>query len=69
MKITNLEELILSETRRLSDKYHKEAFDCKDLVEILGLGTNSVRDLMNDKSFPTQTIGKRKIVTIMNYVI
>ena len=63
------ENIIISETKRLSEKYKKESFDCKDLIEILGVGTNSIRDLMNDKTFPTQKIGKRKVVTIMNFVI
>ena len=69
MSITNIDNIIISEAKRLADKYQKESFDCKDLVEILGVGTNSVRDLMNHKGFPTQTIGKRKVVTITNYVI
>jgi hypothetical protein len=58
-----LDMAIAAEAARLSDKYEKDVFDCDDLVKILGLGKNNVRELMNSREFPTKTVGARKFVT------
>lgn len=57
------------EARRLSRKYGKDYLDCADLVSILGIGTNNVRQLMNSDSFPTIQIGNRKVVSIMAFAL
>jgi len=60
---------IAMETRRLSEKYKKDFFDCEDLMAIMGIGKNNVRELMRSASFPTIVVGNRKIVSIINFVI
>lgn len=64
----NIEQLISSEAKRLSDKYGKDYLDCADIVKITGLGRDNVRDLMNRKDFPTLKVGKRKIVSVLAFV-
>lgn len=51
------------EARRLAEKYNKDFFNCDDLVYILNVGKNNVRQLMRSNSFPTIEIGNRKIVS------
>ncbi|GHV17831.1 hypothetical protein FACS18949_14810 [Clostridia bacterium] len=53
------------EAERLSKKYGKDAFDCDDLVTILGVGRNNIRELMRSRSFPTLAIGNRKVVSAL----
>ena len=55
------------EARRLSEKYDKDFFDCDDLVQIMGVGKNNIRHLMNSDSFPTIEIGNRKVVSIIAF--
>jgi hypothetical protein len=51
------------EAERMATKYNKDTFDCEDLVSILGVGRNNVRELMRSRHFPTLTIGNRKVVS------
>ena len=60
---------IAMEARRLSEKYQKDFFDCEDLMAIMGIGRNNVRELMRSASFPTIVVGNRKIVSTINFVI
>ena len=53
------------EARRLSEKYDKDFLDCDDLVRIMGVGRNNVRQLLNSDSFPTIEIGNRKVVSVI----
>ena len=55
------------EAKRLSDKYNKDFFDCNDLVSIMGIGQNNIRDLMRSSSFPTVEIGNRKVVSVIGF--
>ena len=55
------------EARRLSEKYNKDFLDCDDLVAILGVGKNNVRQLLNSGSFPTTEIGNRKVVSVIAF--
>jgi hypothetical protein len=57
------------EVERLSKKYNKEFLDCKDLMDILGVGRDNVRKLMRSEGFPTLSIGNRKVVSIMSFVV
>ena len=34
------------EAKRLSEKYGKDFFECEDLIKILGVGRDNVRNLM-----------------------
>lgn len=61
-------DLIEIETSRLSDKYGKDFLDCEDLIKITGLGRDNVRHLMRSKDFPLTKIGKRNVVSIINFV-
>lgn len=63
-----IEDLITAEVARLSSKYGKEYLECEDIIKITGLGRDNVRNLMNNKNFPTTQIGKRKIVSIVAFV-
>ena len=55
--------LVALEAQRLADKYGKDTFDCEDLIVILGVGRNNVRELMRSNRFPTLAIGARKVVS------
>ena len=55
------------EARRLSEKYGKDFLDCEDLVKIMGVGRNNIRQLLNSHSFPTVEIGNRKVVSVVAF--
>ena len=55
------------EAKRLSEKYGKDFFDCEDLIKILGIGRDNVRNLMRSKDFPAKTIGNRKVVSALAF--
>jgi len=57
------------EAKRIAEKYNKDFLCCEDLVEIMNVGKNNVRDLMNSDSFPTIEIGNRKVVSIISFVL
>jgi len=62
-------QLIQSEVARLTVKYGKEYFDCNDLMVIMGIGRDNARALLRSKNFPTTTVGNRKVVSILSFVI
>ena len=62
-------EIICSEIQRLSQKYGKEYLDCSDLMQILGIGRDNARALMRSEGFPTLSIGSRKVVSVMSFVL
>ena len=64
----NLNELIQNEVNRISLKYSKDFLDCEDLVKITGLGRDNVRSLLRRKDFPTTKVGKRQVVSVLNFV-
>ena len=64
----NLNELIQNEVNRISLKYSKDFLDCEDLIKITGLGRDNVRNLMRSKTFPTTKVGKRQVVSVLNFV-
>jgi hypothetical protein len=57
------------EAKRLSEKYGKDFLDCEELVKIMGIGRNNVRQLMNSESFPTVEIGNRKVVSVVAFAL
>ena len=67
-KQLNIDNLIKSEVDRLTTKYNKDFLDCEDLIKITGLGRDNVRNLMRSKNFPTTKVGKRQVVSILNFV-
>ena len=64
----NLNELIQNEVNRISLKYNKDFLDCEDLIKITGLGRDNVRTLLRSKDFPTTKVGKRQVVSVLNFV-
>ena len=64
----NINELIQNEVNRISLKYNKDFLDCEDLIKITGLGRDNVRHLMRSKTFPTTKVGKRQVVSVLNFV-
>ena len=64
----NLNELIQAEVDRISTKYNKDFLDCEDLIKITGLGRDNVRNLMRSKTFPRTKVGKRQVVSVLNFV-
>ena len=64
----NLNELIQAEVDRISTKYNKDFLGCEDLIKITGLGRDNVRNLMRSKNFPTTKVGKRQVVSVLNFV-
>ena len=67
-KNIDLNSLIQSETQRISIKYKKDILDCDDLIKITGLDRDNVRSLLRSKSFPTTKVGKRQVVSVLNFV-
>ena len=67
-KNIDLNSLIQSETQRISIKYNKDFLDCDDLIKITGLGRDNVRSLLRSKSFPTTKVGKRQVVSVLNFL-
>ena len=57
------------EAKRLAEKYQKDFLNCEDLVEIMSVGKNNIRDLMNSKDFPTIEIGNRKVVGVIAFTL
>ena len=57
------------EAKRLSEKYGKDYFNCDDLVSIMGIGKNNVRQLMNCDSFPAIEVGNRKVVSAISFAL
>ena len=64
----NIDNLIKSEVDRLTTKYNRDFLDCEDLIKITGLGRDNVRNLMRSKNFPTTKVGKRQVVSVLNFV-
>ena len=64
----NINNLIQSEVDRISQKYNKDLLDCEDLIKITGLGRDNVRSLLRSKDFPTTKVGKRQVVSVLNFV-
>ena len=64
----NIDNLILKEVERISTKYDKDFLDCEDLIKITGLGRDNVRNLLRSKNFPTTKVGKRQVVSVLNFV-
>ena len=67
-KQLNIDNLIKAEIDRLTTKYNKDFLDCEDLIKITGLGRDNVRNLMRSKNFPTTKVGKRQVVSVLNFV-
>ena len=57
------------EAKRLSEKYEKDFLDCDDIVKILGVGRNNVRQLLNSDVFPTIVLGNRKVVSVIAFTL
>ena len=64
----SIDNLIKAEVDRLTTKYNKDFLDCEDLIRITGLGRDNVRNLMRSKNFPTTKVGKRQVVSVLNFV-
>ncbi len=64
----NYDNLIQKEVERISTKYNKDFLDCEDLIKITGLGRDNVRNLLRSKNFPTTKVGKRQVVSVLNFV-
>ena len=64
----NIDNLIKAEVDRLTTKYNKDFLDCEDLIRITGLGRDNVRNLLRSKNFPTTKVGKRQVVSVLNFV-
>lgn len=63
-----INNLIQNEVERISTKYNKDFLDCEDLIKITGLGRDNVRNLLRSKNFPTTKVGKRQVVSVLNFV-
>lgn len=64
----NINNLIQAEVNRISTKYNKDFLDCEDIMKITGLGRDNVRALLRSKDFPTTKVGKRQVVSVLNFV-
>jgi len=57
------------EAKRLAEKHGKDFLDCKDIVQITGLGTNNVRQLMSSDDFPYIQVGNRKAISVIAFAL
>lgn len=64
----NIEQLIADEVKRLSVQFGKSFLDCDDIIKLTGLGRDNVRALMRSRRFPVTKVGKRQVVSILNFV-
>lgn len=64
----NIEQLIADEVKRLSVQFGKSFLDCEDIIKLTGLGRDNVRVLMRSRRFPIVKVGKRQVVSILNFV-
>lgn len=64
----NINNLIQIEVDRISTKYDRDFLDCEDIMKITGLGRDNVRSLLRSKDFPTTKVGKRQVVSVLNFV-
>ena len=63
----NITDIIQNEVNRISQKYNKDFLDCEDIIKITGLGRDNVRNLLRSKNFPTTKVGKRQVVSVLNF--
>lgn len=64
----NIEQVIADEVKRLSAQFGKSFLDCEDIIKLTGLGRDNVRALMRSLRFPVMKVGKRQVVSIVNFV-
>ncbi len=64
----NIEQLVADEVKRLSLQFGKSFLDCEDIIKLTGLGRDNVRALMRSRRFPVVKVGKRQVVSILNFV-
>ena len=64
----NIEQVIADEVKRLSVQFGKSFLDCEDIMKLTGLGRDNVRALMRSRRFPVMKVGKRQVVSIVNFV-
>ncbi|MFR5062113.1 MAG: hypothetical protein ACLTEK_03770 [Christensenellales bacterium] len=64
----NIEQVIADEVKRLSAQFGKSFLDCEDIIKLTGLGRDNVRALMRSRRFPVMKVGKRQVVSIVNFV-
>ena len=64
----NIEQLVADEVKRLSVQFGKSFLDCEDIIKLTGLGRDNVRVLMRSRRFPVVKVGKRQVVSILNFV-
>lgn len=72
MKLINNEfrsEVINNEVVRIVNQFGKAYLDCDDLMKLTGLGRDNVRSLMHSREFPVLEVGKRKIVSVVHFVM
>ena len=65
----NIEQLVADEVKRLSLQFGKSFLDCEDIISLTGLGRDNVRALMRSRRSPVVKVGKRQVVSILNFVI
>lgn len=64
----NIEQVIADEVKRISTQVGKSFLDCEDIIKLTGLGRDNVRALMRSRRFPVVKVGKRQVVSILNFV-
>ena len=64
----NIEQLVADEVKRLSLQFGKSFLDCEDIISLTGLGRDNVRALMRSRRSPVVKVGKRQVVSILNFV-
>ena len=64
----NIEQLVADEVKRLFLQFGKSFLDCEDIISLTGLGRDNVRALMRSRRFPVVKVGKRQVVSILNFV-
>lgn len=63
------EKIIADEVKRLTDEFHKSFLNCEDIMRLTGLGRDNVRRLMKENKIETKQIGRRQVVSILQFVM
>lgn len=63
-KQLDLEKLMEIQALALANTYHSTCFDVKQLQEVLGVGETNVYRLLRSGQLSSQTVGRRKVVSV-----
>lgn len=61
-------QIVSNEVHRITEMFGKSYLDCDDIMKLTGLGKDNARALMHKPGFPVLFVGKRQIVSVIQFV-